>query len=414
MPDVARKDLPLTDTGIERPGASKKGAPQPAKSRGRFGRLARIFLTVPGFLVAVFLGGVIGLYYQPPGLQALFEATGLQPGGGTDTPIALAIQQVQTQEEIAVVSGGDVVALGRVIPQGDIVTVAPPFGSGDARLEELRVQEGEVVAVGDILAVLDNREQLQSSVVTAGAALQVRQAALFQARADVAASLREASAALERAEATAQAADAELARTTSLLERGVTTRAVFDAALARATEAQRDVASREATLSRFEVQDGTPQPAILLAEAEVAAAQADLASAELALDDSFVRAPIDGTVIAINARPGESPGADGIMELGNTAEMNVEAEVYQSMIGRVAIGDPVEITANAFATPLTGTVSAIGLEIGRQTITSDDPAANTDARVVDVIVALDTASSERAARLTNLEVVTRIDAGREP
>ena len=76
------------------------------------------------------------------------------------------------------------------------------------------------------------------------------------------------------------------------------------------------------------------------------------------------------------------------------------------------VGDPVEITADAFDTPLMGSVAAIGLEIGRQSITSDDPAANTDARVVDVVIALDLASSERAARLTNLEVVARIDAGR--
>ncbi|MCV3274224.1 HlyD family efflux transporter periplasmic adaptor subunit [Roseobacter sinensis] len=413
MSDPARKDLPLKDTGIER-AVEKEDPAGPTKLRGRTGRLARVFLTVPGFVLAVLLGGVIGLYYQPPGLQAVFEVTGLQPGGGTDTPIALAIQQVQTHEEVAVISGGDVVALGRVIPKGDVVTVAPPFGAGDARVEELRVREGATVAAGDVLAVLDNREQLESAVETARAALLVRQAALLQAQADVDASLREARAALERAEATSQAADAELERTTSLLERGVTTRAVFDAALARATEAQRDVASREATLSRFDVAGDTPLPTVLLAKAEVAAAEADLASAELSLDESFVRAPIDGTVIAVNIRPGEKPGNDGIMELGNTAEMNVEAEVYQSMIGRVAIGDPVEITADAFSMPLNGTVSAIGLAIGRQTITSDDPAANTDARVVDVIVSLDADSSQRAARLTNLEVITRIDAGRDP
>ncbi|WP_299621701.1 HlyD family efflux transporter periplasmic adaptor subunit [uncultured Tateyamaria sp.] len=414
MPDPAPKDLPMTDNGIARAAVEKENIGKPGKARGRNGRVAQFILTIPGFILAIFLGGVIGLYYQPPGLQAIFTATGLEPGGGTDTPIAQAILQIQTQEEVAVISGGDVVALGRVIPQGDIVTVAPPFGAGDARVEELRVREGDSVAAGDLLAVLDNRDQLESTVEAARAALQVRQAALLQARADVMASLREARAALERAEATAQAANAELERATSLLERGVTTRAVFDAALARATEAQRDVASREATLSRFDVEGDAPQPAILLAEAEVAAAKVDLSSAELSLDESFVRAPIDGTVITINVRPGEKPGNDGIMELGNTAEMNVEAEVYQSMIGRVAIGDPVEITADAFSTPLNGTVSAIGLAIGRQTITSDDPAANTDARVVDVIVSLDAASSSRAARLTNLEVITRIDAGRAP
>ncbi|MEM7487521.1 MAG: HlyD family efflux transporter periplasmic adaptor subunit, partial [Pseudomonadota bacterium] len=367
-----------------------------------------------GLWAAMLLGGVLGLYFQPPGLQTIFAVTGLQPGGGTETPIAVAIERVSTRDEVAVISEGDVVALGRVIPQGDVVTVAPPFGAGDARVEELRAGLGDVVARGDVLAVLDNRARLESDVASARAALGVQRAALVQARADVTASLDEARAGLERAEATAQAADAELTRATSLLERGVTTRSVFDAALARATEAQRDVASRRATLSRFETAGDAPQPAILVAEANLAAAEADLARAERIRDEAFVRAPIDGTVIDVVVRPGEKPGTEGIMDLGDTTAMSVEAEVYQSLIGRVAIGDPVQVLAEAFATPLSGTVTAIGLEIGRQSITSDDPAANTDARVVDVIVALDADGSARAARFTNLEVVARIDAGRAP
>jgi HlyD family secretion protein len=117
-------------------------------------------------------------------------------------------------------------------------------------------------------------------------------------------------------------------------------------------------------------------------------------------------------VLDINARVGERPENSGIIDLGDTTSMTVEAEVYQTMIGRVSIGDPVTVTAEALGAALSGTVSAIGLEIGRQSITSSDPAANTDARVVDVIIALDAPSSERARRFTNLEVVVRIDAGR--
>lgn len=82
------------------------------------------------------------------------------------------------------------------------------------------------------------------------------------------------------------------------------------------------------------------------------------------------------------------------------------------MIGRVTIGDPATVSADALGQDLTGVVTAIGLEIGRQSITSDDPAANTDARIVDVIVTLDAASSPLAAPFTNLEAVVRIDAGR--
>ncbi len=58
---------------------------------------------------------------------------------------------------------------------------------------------------------------------------------------------------------------------------------------------------------------------------------------------------------------------------------------------------------------LRGTVESIGLTVGRQGLISDDAAANTDARVVRVLVALDGPSTELASGYTNLEVIARID-----
>jgi HlyD family secretion protein len=56
-------------------------------------------------------------------------------------------------------------------------------------------------------------------------------------------------------------------------------------------------------------------------------------------------------------------------------------------------------------------VERVGLLVGRQNLVSDDTAANTDARVVEVLVRLDPDSSARAAGLSNLEAVARIDTG---
>jgi HlyD family secretion protein len=363
-------------------------------------------------MLAMFTGAVIGMYFQPPGLRAFFSVTGLQPGAGTQTPIALAIQQVETQEQVAVVSEGDVVALGRIIPLGDVVSVAPPSGAGDARVAEIRVALGQQVAAGDILAVLDNLPQLKSAAASAKASLRVREANLIQTRASNVASAAEARASLERAEATAEAANADLTRVTSLFERGVTTRANFDEVVARANEAGRDVERAIATLSRYDTNSDTVQADIAVAEANVEAARADLSSAEQDLERAYVRAPARGTVLDINARAGESPPKEGIVDLGDTSQMTVEVEVYQTLIGRVTIGDPVTVSASALSQDLSGVVTAIGLEIGRQSITSDNPAANTDARVVDVIVTLDAPSSQAARSFTNLETIARIDSGR--
>ncbi|MEX0369456.1 MAG: HlyD family efflux transporter periplasmic adaptor subunit, partial [Tateyamaria sp.] len=340
------------------------------------------------------------------------RATGLQPGAGTDTPMAVAIRQVTDQDEVAVVSEGDVVALGRIVPQGDIVTVATPFGAGDARISEIRVREGDVVQAGDVLAVLDSLRQLEAQLEAARADVAVAQATLSQTEASIRAGRDEARAGLERAIATERVAAEELDRTTSLMDRGVTTRAALDTAIARATEAARDVEKAGATLSRYDANGDGVQADIAVARANLQAARAGLTQSELDVEKAYVRASIDGTVLDIHVQPGERPDTDGVLDLGDTTRMTVEAEVYQTLIGRVVIGDPATITAPALRGALSGQVSAIGLEIGRQSITSDDPAANTDARVVDVIIALDAASSEQAKRLTNLQVVTRIDAGR--
>jgi HlyD family secretion protein len=394
--------LPLVDNGV-----NKANYVVETNAVGR----SRLVL-IPLFLVTFFSGAVIGMYFQPPGLRVFFNATGLEPGAGTNTPIAVAIQQVTAQEQIAVISEGDVVALGRIIPRGDVISVATPSGAGDARIAELRVSVGDMVASGDILAVLDNLPQLQSTVASAQAALRVREANLVQTRASNIASHAEAQALLERAEVTAKVAQSEQDRMTTLFERSVTTRAEFDQVIARANEASRDVERARATLSRFATGSEAVQADIAVAEANVGMAQADLARAEQELERALVRAPDRGRVLDINVRAGERSGTAGIIDLGDTSQMTVEAEVYQTMIGRVAIGDPVVITAVALRTELHGKVSAIGLEIGRQSITSDDPAANTDARVVDVIVILDQASSDLAASFTNLETIVRIDAGR--
>ncbi len=394
--------LPLADNGLNN---SDRVPVSNATSK------SKLFL-IPLFMLTLFTGAVIGMYFQPPGLRIFFNATGLEPGAGTETPIAVAIQKVTSQEEIAVVSEGDVVALGRIIPRGDVTRVATPSGAGDARIAEIRVAEGDEVTAGDVLAVLDNLPQLESSVVSSQANIGVREANLLQTRASIRASRDEAHAGLERAEATATAAQSDLIRATSLFERGVVTRADFDRIIARANEAGRDVERNIATLSRYETGSDSVQADIAVAEANLEAARADLARAQQELERAFVRAPENGTVLDVNARVGERPANSGIIDLGNTSQMTVEAEVYQTLIGRVAIGDPVVVSAEALREDLSGVVSVIGLEIGRQSITSEDPAANTDARVVDVIIMLDQVSSEMARRFTNLETIVRIDAGR--
>lgn len=262
-------ELPLDDNGIVQAATHSKPPPT---------GWSRLFL-IPLLMATLFTGAVIGMYFQPPGLRVFFNATGLEPGAGTHTPIALAIAQVEAQEQIAVVSEGDIVALGRIIPFGDVSSVATPSGAGDARIAELRVDVGQEVAQGDVLAVLDNLPQLQAGVASATAVLRVRDANLTQTQTSIAASRAEASASLERAQVTARVGQTDLARATSLFESGLTTRADFDQIVARASEALRDEERDIATLSRYDTGSQIVQADIAVAEANLEAARADLTRA---------------------------------------------------------------------------------------------------------------------------------------
>lgn len=143
--------------------------------------------------------------------------------------------------------------------------------------------------------------------------------------------------------------------------------------------------------------------------ADHAAAEAAVAQAREDLDRARVFAPQDGVIFDIAAQSGERPPTDGLLRMGRTASMEVELEVFQTMAPRVALGQHVTVTSEVLGEePLTGVVSRVGTLVGRQSVTADDPAANTDARVIEVLVELDPQSSARAARFVNLEVVARI------
>ncbi len=130
--------------------------------------------------------------------------------------------------------------------------------------------------------------------------------------------------------------------------------------------------------------------------------RADLQGAKAELNLAEVRAPIDGQVLKIHAREGERVGPDGLAELGRTDKMYAIAEIYETDITRVQLGQRATITSPALAGAVHGTVDRIGLKIGKKDVLDTDPAARTDARVVEVEIRLDDA--QQVAGLTNLQV----------
>lgn len=189
-------------------------------------------------------------------------------------------------------------ASGYVVAQRKAAVASKATG----RLVSLGVVEGDKVKKGQIIAQIED--------------------------ADVKASLAQAKATLEVNQAELKDAERTLQRQKELLEKGLTSQAEFDAAQARY---QRVVASIEA-------------------------AKAAVQAAAVALENTRIRAPFDGTVLTKNADVGEmvAPLAasvssrSAVVTIADMQSLEVEADVSESNIERISERQPCEITLDAY------------------------------------------------------------------
>jgi HlyD family secretion protein len=136
-----------------------------------------------------------------------------------------------------------------------------------------------------------------------------------------------------------------------------------------------------------------------------AEAQAKIAEAQLEL--SIIRAPIAGEILRIFTHAGERVGDEPILSMGDTANMYVVAEVHETDVSYVRVGQRATITSPALSGPVEGRVEEISPLIYKNDVLDIDPRAAKDTRVVEVRVKL--ANPELVSRFTHLEVSTRID-----
>jgi HlyD family secretion protein len=149
---------------------------------------------------------------------------------------------------------------------------------------------------------------------------------------------------------------------------------------------------------------------IQLAQAQVVNAIANLKKAEAQLELSYVKAPINGEILKIHTKSGENISVNGIAEIGRTDRMMVVAEVSEDSIAKVRLGQEATVVSDngAFSGELEGTVAEIGRKIGKKDVLNTDPAADVDARVVEVKIALSPADSAKVAGLTYAKVIVGI------
>ncbi|BAY29995.1 heterocyst specific ABC-transporter, membrane fusion protein DevB homolog [Nostoc carneum NIES-2107] len=372
-----------------------------------------------------------------------------------------------------------VTALGRLQPEAEVIKLSAPLALDGDRISQILVEEGDRVKAGQVVAILDSRDRLQTAVLQAQKQVQVAQAKLAQVKAGAKTgeiqaqqatverlqaqsigdrqSQEEAIARLEaqwQGDSIAQAAtikkltaelnnaQAEYLRYQQLYKDGAISNSAFDskrlsvettkqqldeaqAVLNRInTTAKRQLAEAKVGLNRINA-TGNKQireakatlnsiaevrPVdIAAAQTEVENAIASLKRAQTDLTAAYIKAPTTGQILKIHYRAGEKIGDSGIADFAQTDQMIAVAEVYQSDINKVKLGQQAVISGQAFTGELRGQVSQIGLQVNRQNVFSNQPGENLDSRVIEVKIRLNKEDSKRVAGFTNLQVQTAIE-----
>ena len=268
----------------------------------------------------------------------------------------------------------------------------------------MNVREGDNVKRGDVLAVLDNEARLQAALQVAMATAEQSRVRIARTQLEVTTTRAQLEAALRSAEARLASSEDTLQRHRRLADANATTLEQLQNQELAVTTSEEAVKEARARFTRYESLTKEELVDIALSRREFSTANASLEQARANLEQAYVRAPIDGTVLRLHVRAGERIGQTPLLDMGATHRMMARVEVYESDVPRLRIGKRVKLTASPLESELTGSVERVMRFVQKQEIVDATPAANTDARIVEVWVRLDAASSVVAANFVNLQV----------
>ena len=225
-------------------------------------------------------------------------------------------------------------ATGYVVPQRKAALSSKATG----RLEWLGVLEGSRVKTGEVIARLESRD-VQATLAQAAAQVNVAIANQQQGAAEL------------------KDAEANYRRSVELLAKKFISNAQHDADSARLGKARAAIASQKAA---------------------VASAEANRQAAEVAVEQTLIRAPFDAIVLTKNANVGdnitpfssaaEAKGA--VVTVADMETLEVEADVAESSIAKIAVDQPCEVQLDALPdTRLAAVVSRVVPTVDRSKAT---------------------------------------------
>jgi HlyD family secretion protein len=351
---------------------------------------------------------------------------------GMDTPRPTAPDKGRPRSE-------GVAALGRLEPETEIIDVGLPAGS---RVDHLLVKEGEWVSKNQPLAYLDShgemekardlaeaqwqeaKKRLKAETSFGQASVEAAQLRIQQADEVALLGIQAQEAEVDRSRAELDKADLDLKRSRQMLDDRAIPKSQYDSAFLLVRQCEAQLVRNKATLAQLKLDR---EVRLKLARAELQSAEAGAQRAQLAAQVSSLEearkvaeqrlartvllAPVEGEIIKILTHDGEAAGRDPLLKMGNTHAMFAVAEVYETDLRFVRLGQRATATSKAFppGLELTGKVERIGDLVRKNNFLGIDPTADTDARVIEVRIRLD--DSSLAARYNYLQVDVNIDVG---
>ena len=292
---------------------------------------------------------------------------------------------------------------GRVEPHSEDIKLAAELSG---KLKSVRVEEGDVIRRGQVLAELENSDY-RAQVESAAAEVKQREAELRKvvngARRE---QRREAFSSVEEARAVMNNAHAEMVRRQKLFDTGTISR----------EEEDRYEKEYEVAKARYEakvqshalVDEDAREEDVSMSQANLENARARLDAARALLAKTYVRSPMDGVVLRKHHRTGESVsnGAttpDPIFTIGDKQALRVRMDVDETDVSKLLPGQRAYVTADAYGQQrFWGHVVRIGQELGRKNVRTDEPTERVDTKILETLIELDPG--------TDLPVGLRVDA----
>ena len=279
---------------------------------------------------------------------------------------------------------------GRVEPYSEDIKIGSELSG---RLKSVFVEEGDAIHRGQVLAELENgdyRAQVESAKASAVAKEAVQRKVINGARRQ---ERDEAWSSVDEARAVMENAQSELHRRQQLFAAGVVSREELDR---YAREADVAKAKYQAAVEQHSlVDDHAREEDRSLAEADLQLARSQLEEAQARYEKTFIRSPIDGSVLRKHHRSGESVSnsstvPDPILTIGDRKTLRVRVDVDETDVSKVRIGQKAYVTADAFGKQkFWGRVVRVGQQLGPKNVRTDAPTEKVDTKILETLVELD-------------------------